>query len=351
MALSNHRLEIGTRAIGSGLPCFIVAEVAQAHDGSLGTAHAYIDAACDAGADAVKFQTHIAAAESTPGEPFRIKFSRQDENRYDYWKRMEFSASQWQGLADHCKQRGALFLSSPFSMKAVELLESLAVPAWKVGAGETSNLPMLERIAQGRRPVLLSSGISDFAELDAATSVLRRSDCPFGIYQCTTSYPCPPERLGLNLLSELRDRYECPVGLSDHSGTIFAGIAAATLGANMLEVHITFSRKAFGPDVPASVTLEELAQLVQGVRFVEAALHNPVDKTKAALEAAEMRRLFTKSVVLARELPAGHVLGSEDLDLRKPGSGIPAARLSELIGKRLRRGLAALHFVSESDLE
>lgn len=342
---------IGDRAVGAGAPCLLVAEVAQAHDGSLGTAHAYIDAAADAGADAVKFQTHIAAAESTPGEPFRIKFSRQDASRYDYWKRMEFTPEQWAGLAGHARERGLIFLSAPFSMAAVDLLESVGVPAWKIGSGETSNLPMLEALGRLKKPVLLSSGMSDWPELDDAVETLRRSATPVGIYQCTTAYPCPPEKLGLNVLAELRSRYGCPVGLSDHSGTIFAGLAAVALGADMLEVHVTFSKKAFGPDVPASLTLEELAELVRGVRFTERALQNPVNKAAAASEMEDLRRLFTKSVVLARPLAQGHVLATQDLELRKPGTGWPAAKLGELVGRRLRRSLEALHFVTEDDLE
>src|SRR4030095_1630017 len=150
--------------------CLIIGEVAQAHDGSLGMAHAYIDAVANAGADAVKFQTHIAAAESTPGEPWRVKFSRQDTTRYDYWKRMEFSEEQWRGLADHANGRGLLFLSSGFSPEAVDLLERVGVPAWKVGSGEVSNPPLLAKMARTGKPVILSSGLSDWDELDAAVN-------------------------------------------------------------------------------------------------------------------------------------------------------------------------------------
>ncbi|MBP6823800.1 MAG: N-acetylneuraminate synthase family protein, partial [Acidobacteria bacterium] len=221
----------------------IVAEVAQAHDGSLGTAHAYIDAAAQAGADAIKFQTHIASAESTPGEPWRVKFSRQDATRYDYWRRMEFTEEQWFGLAAHAEERGLIFLSSAFSFEAVDLLERVGVPAWKVGAGETSNIPLLEKMAATGKPVILSSGMSGWEELDAAVNCVRSNGAPVGVLQCTTAYPCPPEKLGLNVIGELRQRYNCPVGLSDHSGTVYAGFAAATLGANIIEVHITLSRK------------------------------------------------------------------------------------------------------------
>jgi N,N'-diacetyllegionaminate synthase len=330
--------------------CLIIGEVAQAHDGSLGAAHAYIDAVANAGADAVKFQTHIAAAESTPGEPWRVKFSRQDATRYDYWRRMEFTAEQWCGLAEHARERGLIFLSSAFSREAVELLESIGVPAWKVGAGEVTNLPLLERMARTGKPVLLSSGMATWAELDAAVACVRGNGAPAAVLQCTTAYPCPPEKLGLNVIADLRERYRCPVGLSDHSATIYAGLAAVTLGADLLEVHATFSRECFGPDVVASLTTAELRQLVEGVRFIERTLASPVDKEAMAADLGPLRRMFTKSVVARRELAAGAVLCAEDLTVKKPGTGIPAARLPELIGRRLRVAVATDQLLQESDL-
>jgi N,N'-diacetyllegionaminate synthase len=331
--------------------CLVIGEVAQAHDGSLGAAHAYIDAVARTGAGAIKFQTHIAAAESTPGEPFRVKFSRQDASRYDYWKRMEFTESQWQGLADHARQCGLVFLSTPFSLEAVELLDRLAVAAWKVGSGETTNLPMLKRMAETGRPVLISSGMSSWAELDAAVETVRAAQAPFAVLQCTTAYPCPPEKIGLNLLTELSKRYGAPVGLSDHSGTIYASLAATALGAQLLEVHVVLSRECFGPDVGASVTTSELAQLVEGVRFIETALDHPIDKEQMSAEMAPLKALFGKSVVTARDLPAGHRLQPADVALKKPGTGIPAARLGEVIGRRLKRPLAADTLLGEEHLD
>lgn len=331
--------------------CLIVAEVAQAHDGSLGTAHAYIDAAAQAGADAIKFQTHIASAESTPGEPWRVKFSRQDATRYDYWRRMEFTEEQWFGLAAHAEERGLIFLSSAFSFEAVDLLERVGVPAWKVGAGETSNIPLLEKMAATGKPVILSSGMSSWEELDAAVNCVRSNGSPVGVLQCTTAYPCPPEKLGLNVIGELRQRYNCPVGLSDHSGTVYAGFAAATLGANIIEVHITLSRKGFGPDVPASITPKGLKQLVAGVRFIERALMNPVDKQAMAESFTELRQVFGKSVVAARALKDGHQLTITDLAFKKPGTGIPAARYREVLNRQLCRDVAANTLFSEEDFE
>jgi N-acetylneuraminate synthase len=343
-------ISVSGRSIGVGQPCLVVAEVAQGHDGSLGQAHAFIDAAARAGAHAIKFQTHIAAAESTPGEPFRVKFSRQDANRFDYWKRMEFRPHEWEGLRDHAVEKGIIFLSSPFSFQAVDLLERLGMAAWKVGSGEVTNLPMLTRMARTGKPVLLSSGLSSWADLDQAVAVVRDAGAPLAVFQCTTAYPCPAEKWGLNVLAELRARYGAPVGLSDHSGGIAAGLAAAALGANLVEVHVTFSRECFGPDVMASITFPELAQLVDGVRQIGVALAHPVDKEALARENAELRRIFGKSVVAARDLPAGHVLVESDLALKKPGTGIPAARLAHVVGRRLARPVAADSLLTEQDL-
>jgi N-acetylneuraminate synthase len=342
---------IQKREVGPGQPCLVIAEVAQAHDGSLGTAHAYIDAVARAGADAVKFQTHIAAAESTPGEPFRVKFSPQDATRYDYWKRLEFSRPQWRELADHARQRGLLFLSTPFSFEAVELLDSLDVPAWKVGSGEVTNLPMLERMAATGRPVLISSGMSSWDELDEAVATVQKAPAPVGLFQCTTAYPCPAEKIGLNVLDELRERYRCPVGLSDHSGTIYASLAAVALGANLLEVHVVFSRECFGPDVNASITTAELAQLVEGVRFIERSLANRVDKEQIAGQMHELKAMFGKSVVAARDLAKGHKLERADLALKKPGTGIPAARLNDVVGRRLSKGVSADTLLAEEHFD
>lgn len=344
-------VSIAGRRVGKDAPCFVIAEVAQTHDGSLGTAHAYIDAIAHTGADAIKFQTHIAAAESTPGEPFRIKFSRQDSNRFDYWKRMEFTESQWRDLAVHASDVGLVFLSSPFSIEAVDLLERIGIPAWKIGAGEMTNLPMLERIAATGKPVLLSSGLSSWADLDRTIMHLQDRGASVAIFQTTTAYPCPPDQLGLNVLGELRDRYDCPVGLSDHSATIFAGIAAVTIGANMLEVHVTFSRECFGPDVCASITTGELRTLTTGIRFVEQARNNPVDKDEMAARLIDLKTLFGKSIVLRSELPAGHALVADDFAYKKPGTGIPAADRDRIVGRQLRHAMKPDVPLQEDDLQ
>jgi len=331
-----------TRTFTSRFPldrCLLVAEVGLSHDGSLGLAHAFIDEIARNGADAVKFQTHIAEAESTPAEPFRVKFSRQDATRYEYWKRIAFSEPQWQGLADHAREKGLIFLSSPFSREAVDLLERVGMEMWKIASGEIGNLPLLEAMIATGRPILLSSGMSDMVEMDKAVDRVRRAGLPLAVLQCTTAYPCPPERIGLNMIPFFRERYGCSVGLSDHSGTIYPGIAAATLGAEVVEVHVTMSRGMFGPDVPASITMEELRALVDGIRFVERMRASPVDKDAIALEMAPLRAIFTKSLVAREPLPAGTVLTEAHLAGKKPGTGVPAERLPDFVGRVLKRNL------------
>ncbi len=331
--------------------CLIIGEVAQSHDGSLGMAHAFVDAIADAGADAVKFQTHIAAAESTPAEPWRVKFSRQDVTRYDYWKRMEFSEEQWLGLKQHADERGLLFLSTPFSSDAIELLSRIGMKVWKVASGEIGNLPMLEQIAAHGQPVILSSGMSDLKELDDAVQMLVRSGNRRAVLQCTTAYPCPPEKVGLNMLDVFRKRYSCSVGLSDHSGTIFPGLAAVTLGAEVVEVHVAFSREMFGPDVSSSLVTSELAQLVNGIRSIEKMVANPVDKDAMADQLSPLRGMFTKSIVIDADLAEGTVLERSHFKLKKPGTGLPASKIDSLIGKSLRRDIKADELISINDVE
>jgi N,N'-diacetyllegionaminate synthase len=342
---------IGDRSIGAEHPCLIIGEVAQTHDGSLGLAHAFIDAIAGAGADAVKFQTHLAAAESTAGEPWRVRFSRQDASRYEYWRRMEFTEAQWLGLRQHAEERGLVFLSSPFSNEAVDLLARVGMVAWKVASGELTNRPLLERMVRTGAPTLLSTGMSTLDELDAAVALVRGAGGAFAVFQTTTAYPCPPERIGLNLLDAFRTRYRCPVGLSDHSGTIYPGLAAVTLGCDLLEVHVTLSREMFGPDVPASVTTAELRQLVDGVRFIERMRAHPVDKDAMARELKPLRDLFSKSVVARTELPAGTVLRVEHLTVKKPGTGIPAAELARVVGRRLARAVAMDQLLTWEDVD
>jgi N-acetylneuraminate synthase len=193
--------------------------------------------------------------------------------------------------------------------------------------------------------------MSTMQEIGHAVSQVRHAGLPLGILQCTSAYPCPADQVGLNMLDVYRQRFRCAVGLSDHSGTIFPGLAAVTLGASILEVHVTFSRRMFGPDVPASLTVDELDQLVHGARDISRMLASPVDKDAMAQSLEPLRQIFTKSVVAREYLPAGTVLENHHLTAKKPGTGIPAERLSDLIGRRLCRSVQQNQFLVETDVE
>jgi N-acetylneuraminate synthase len=264
---------------------------------------------------------------------------------------MEFTEEQWAGLKKHADERGILFLSSPFSIEAVELLERVGVAAWKIASGEVGNQGLFDRVARSRLPIILSTGMSPVAEIDSAVARIKAEGLPLAVLQCTTAYPCPPEKIGLNVLAYFRERYHCAVGLSDHSGTIFPGLAAAALGCQVLEVHVTLSRQMFGPDVPASLTTDELATAVRGIRAIETMLANPVDKDAFAAESSPLRQLFTRSWVARSELPAGTILRNEHLALKKPGTGLPESYKERLLGKRLKRTLQADELLAESDIE
>lgn len=348
--MSDATINIGGRLVGGGHKAFIIAEIAQAHDGSLGLAHVYIDAAAEAGVDAVKFQTHIASEESTLDEPFRVRFSLQDETRYAYWRRMEFSPEQWAGLAEHARSRKLQFLSSPFSLQAVAILRRIGVSAWKVASGEVVSEDMLQAMAEDRRPFLLSTGMSAWAEIDQAVDSIRSLGCPLATMQCTSQYPTPLERVGLNVIGELRSRYSAPAGLSDHSGLPIAAIAALARGADLLELHLTLDRRMFGPDVPASLDVEGMRQVVQARDAIETLDRNPVDKDRLAAEFSEMRRIFGRSLALRRNMTAGAELAREDLSFKKPGTGIPASEINKVIGRRLTRDVSADRLLQWVDL-
>jgi N-acetylneuraminate synthase len=329
----------------------IIAEIAQAHDGSLGILHSYIDALAATGVDAIKFQTHIALAESSIHEPFRVNFSYEDATRYDYWQRMEFTLEQWQGIAHHCSQVGLEFWSSPFSNAAVDLLEEAGVYGYKVGSGEVNNFLLLEKIVQTGKPLIISSGMSSFIELDATVQFLERKNVDFSILQCYTAYPTAPEQYGLNVIQELKNRYPAhDIGFSDHSASLAPNLGAVALGAEILEFHAVWDKRMFGPDAMASLEINEIIQLVNEVRKLDTALSHPINKDNNSAF-AKVKSIFEKSLAVNKPLKRGHILTFADLEAKKPkGHGIVASKFNEIIGKSLDVDLAAYDFLKEEHL-
>lgn len=322
----------------------IIAEAGMNHDGSLGNAVRLAEVAAECGVDAVKFQLHDAAAESTRDAPAPPYFRH--ESRWDYFERTAFDDEQWAALKLACESAGVELLCSAFSVEAVERLERLGVAHYKIGSGEVTNLELVRRIAATGKPVLLTSGMSSWRELDEAVAAAGDD---VTVLQCTSAYPTPPERVGLNVLAELRERYGRPVGLSDHSEGNHAAFAAVALGAVAIEKHFTLSKRAYGPDAALSLEPDELADLVRGVRAIETMLAHPVDKDDLA-PVAEMKRVFEKSVVSLVAIAAGATIDRSMVGAKKPGTGIPAARIDVVVGRVARTDIAADTVVTEEML-
>ena len=313
----------------------IIAEIAQAHDGSLGFAHSFIDLAADCGADTVKFQVHFAEEESRYDEPWRVKFTYKDETRFEYWKRMEFTPEEWAQLKSHCDTRNVEFLCSPFSLKAVNLLEQLKVKKYKIASGEVTNTPMLEAIKQTGKPVIISSGMSDFEELEQTMNFFSSNQRT--ILQCTSKYPVDYKEVGLNVISELKNKYpEDRVGLSDHSGDIFAALAAMSLGAQCVELHLTHHKGAFGPDVSSSLDPEQFSLVCDGAEKIATMLGANVVKNDVKKASDKMRNIFMKSIYLRQDLNKGERITEDKIKYLKPMKGIPASEYLDVIGKTIK---------------
>lgn len=328
--------------------CLIIAEIGSVHDGSLGNAQRLIDVASECGADVVKFQTHIASAETLRDAPMPSYFT--GESRFDYFERTAFSVDQWEALKAHSDRKGVEFLSSPFSVEAVDLLEKVSVKRYKIPSGEVTNLPYLEVVAQTGKPILLSSGMSNWTELDGAVNAILRHHDRLTVLQCTSEYPCPYERVGLNVMVQMHERYKLPVGLSDHTLTNYAAYAAVVLGASVIEKHFTLSRHMYGSDAQHSLEPQEFTALTRGIRAIETILTNPVDKDNVDRFKA-MKEIFEKSIISLIDIPKGAVITHEMIGVKKPGTGIPAGRLAEMVGKRTARTVRAGALLSWDDIE
>ncbi len=330
---------------------YIIAEIGQTHDGSLGIAHSFIDALSNTGVDAVKFQVHIAEAESSIFEPFRINFSYEDKTRYDYWKRMEFTQDQWAGLKHHCEEKGMDFIPSTFSNAAVNLMERLETQSYKIASGEMTNFLMLQKIAKTGKPIYLSTGMSSYKEIDQTIEFLKPYHNELTLLQCTSFYPTKPEEWGLNVIQEMKERYNIPIGFSDHSGDIFACLAAAALGVEVLEFHFTFNKSMFGPDSCASLIPEQVSELVRGAHKINLARKTCVDKNENE-KFEDINAIFGKSLAINQDIKKGQIITEDFLEAKKPKSfGIAARDFKAVIGRRLKNDLKKWDFLNESDLQ
>ncbi len=329
---------------------FLVAEVGQAHEGSFGILMSFIPHVAKAGFDAIKFQMHIAEAESSEYENFRVPYPSESLSRMDYWKRMEFSQSQWEAIKTACENNRIELLVTPFSVAAVHRLERLGVNRYKVGSGDTLNMLLLEAIKETKKELIISGGLLSKNEFEEQIKKLLQANFKLAVLQCTTSYPTNPKSTYLADLASMLREFTIPVGYSDHSGTIYPGMAAVALGADIVEVHVTFDRHMYGPDATSSIEIRELDQFVKGIRFLEEARISS-RATLSINNSEEMRRNFGRSLALNRNMSQGEHIKVSDLESKKPsGFGIPVEEFRNVVGKKLLKNKMKWDFLLESDL-
>lgn len=339
--------------LGIGLPkrSYIICEIGQAHDGSEGIAHSMIDAASDSGVDAVKFQTHIASEESTYDDKFRVSFSYVDSNRFDYWKRMEFTEDQWARLAEHAREKGLEFISSPFSNRAIDILEKIGVNVWKIGSGELLNTSLIDYLSRTEKPVIASTGLHSWNMISIAVRNFEEKSIEYALLQCTSAYPNRLEDVGINVMLDIKNKFYCLSGLSDHSGKLSPSLYAMAQGADVIEVHATYDRKMFGPDSSSSLTFRELSELVTFRNEFSTLAKTAINKDLQASYMQDTRLLFSRSLAVKHDLPNGHTLTPDDVTFKKPGGGINTLDLPNYIGKKLAKDVTSKYLLKEDDFE
>src|SRR2546423_383139 len=330
---------IGDRVIGSGAPCFVIAEAGVNHNGDLDLAQQLVDAAADAGADAVKFQTFRAAgvvAEDAPSAAYQRVGDDRDTAQYDLLRRLELDEDAHVALLEHAGRRGIVFCSTPFDLPSVDLLERLGVPFFKIASGDLTYTQLLRCVAAKHRPIVLSTGMADIDEVAAAVDTLTAAGAPdVALLHCVSEYPAPIEDANLRAIPAMAERFGLPVGLSDHTPGVTVAIAAVAVGAAIIEKHFTLDRALPGPDHRASLEPSDFAQLVREIREVEGAMGT--GKKQAAPSELANRDIVRRSVFAAVEVGEGAPITHEMLECKRPGDGIPASDIDRVVGRRARR--------------
>jgi len=342
---SPQSIDLGRCRIGNGEPCFVIAEAGVNHNGDIELAHRLIDVAGDAGASAVKFQTFRAddlARPDTPKSAYQTTATGSGENQFEMLKKLELPREVHLELMDHAAARDLVFLSTPFEEGSADFLYEQGVAAFKIPSGEVTNLPFLRHVTAKGRPIILSTGGSTMDEVGAAVESIGQEggagQSNLVLLHCVSTYPANPAEANLRAMSALSDAFGTFVGWSDHTPGIAVALAAAALGAVVIEKHVTLDREMPGPDHAASLSPEEMSDLVAGIRTVEAALG---DGQKIPSDGElEVMSVVRKSLAAARDLGAGTVLSTKDVMAVRPGSGIPPSETELILGRRLRRSLA-----------
>jgi sialic acid synthase SpsE len=338
-------LTLGTREIGPGRPCFVIAEAGINHNGDVSLASDLVDAAAKAGADAIKFQTHLPEHEMLRGGATAAYVG---ESLFDLLTRTALSRDAHATLKDLAAKKGILFLSTPFSREAADFLETLGVSAFKTGSGELTNIPLQRHIARKGKPMIVSTGMSTPDEIAATVRALDEEHAAYALMHCTSTYPTPFEHVQLGCIAALQSTYGVPIGFSDHTLGTAISLAAIASGANIFEKHFTASRSLPGPDQQGSMEPKELESLVKDIRAIERSL----GATKQIQPGEQdVRNMALHSVVSIRDIAAGAKIGAADIWVKRPGTGIPARQMPDVVGRVAKRAIAKDQLISWDDLQ
>lgn len=313
----------------------IIAEIGSTHDGNFILAKKSIKLAAKCGADIIKFQMHISEEETLKNAPNPPYFKK--ENRYDYFKRTSFTSLQWKKLIFECKKNNVEFLCSPFSLKAVDKLEKLKVKSYKVPSGELTNTPLLEKIYKTGKFVFISTGMSNFIEIDNALKIFKNKS-NICLMQCTSMYPCKDEYIGLNIIDEFKKKYRVNIGFSDHTNDFIPSISAASMGCNFIEKHFTLSKKLYGSDAKFAMEPKEFKKYCNNIKRVWKLKSLKLDKNN--LKAFQkMKFVFEKSIYAKKNLNKNHKISFNDLAFLKPGDGLRSDKYKMIINLKTRRNI------------
>lgn len=330
----NKKVKVGSRLVGDGEPVFIVAEAGVNHNGDIGLAKKLVDAAKDAGADAVKFQAFKAEDIVVNIEP-----------RYEMLKKLELPKDDFKELADYARKRDIVFLASPFGKESVDLLDEIGVPAFKVASGEITNFPLLKYMTKKGKPIILSTGMATLGEIEEALRLIRNQGIPdVVLLHCVTSYPAKVEDANLRAIQTLKRAFKLPVGFSDHTLGITMPVVAVALGAVMIEKHFTLDRSLPGPDHRASLEPHELKEMVNSIRNVERAIGDGIKRPTKDEE--KIKKVSRRSIVAKVDIPKGTVITEDMLDTKRPGTGIVPKDMNMIVGRRARKNIPRNKIIS-----
>jgi len=347
-------IRLGRKSVGDDCAAFIVAEAGVNHNGDVQLGHRLIEAARDAGVDAVKFQSFFSEDIVTPGAikaDYQFETTGSGGHQLEMLKSLELKIEEHEELKDHCEEAGLLYLCTPYETRSVENLEKIGVHAYKIASTDANNLPFLQFLARKGKPMILSTGMSTMEEIEEAVEVISREGMRdrLILLHCTSEYPAPYRDLNLRAIRSLKSAFHCVVGFSDHTPGIGASPWAVALGAKLIEKHFTLDRKLEGPDHRASIEPQELKELTCTIRNLEAALGDGQKRVMPSEEKNKVR--MQKSIVASRKIHPGEKISPENVTCKRPGDGLPPHLYFDLIGKEVLKDIGKDELIRKEHLK